>query len=348
MQPPPIVASAALLDEAAETKLLAAHEQSLAAAHIPANNRPALLVAVGGFDPTRPPVVLVHGYNGAPADLTTRLTASGKQVLLLAYDDRSKYTHDSGRELALAIAGVRAKYYPAGTPLDIVAHSMGGIVAHCALNYLQNPKWLPGEDGAPSTPRGGFAHMRLRTIDTPLDGFGSEHRIPVLSAIADFFAWLAFVLIGRQALYDMSADSKMFEYLYEPRLEGVSVKNFAAKQPDKPDNIRSIPDLDAEELLALARFCASGGRERPYHLRTRNLAGSLMRDDRFFDKLCPRVIEEVAPRGTLSLTDAKKAHRFSELYDEVMPRETGTHESVKNDDLTRNDDLVDQIVREFS
>ena len=100
--------------------------------------------------------------------------------------------------------------------------------------------------------------------------------------------------------------------------------------------------------MALARFCASGGRERPYHLRTRNLAGSLMRDDRFFDKLCPRVIEEVAPRGTLSLTDAKKAHRFSELYDEVMPREVGTHDSVKEDDPHRSDNLVRRIVHELS
>ncbi|UCD28476.1 MAG: hypothetical protein JSV03_15555, partial [Planctomycetota bacterium] len=50
----------------------------------------------------------------------------GRQVFIVYYDNMNTEPHESGRQIAKELARIRARYYPEGMPLDIVAHSMGG------------------------------------------------------------------------------------------------------------------------------------------------------------------------------------------------------------------------------
>jgi len=324
------ILTAADLDEAAERRLLRETDNALR------------LLPYRDFDPNRPPVVLVHGINGASQDLkdmAERLRAGGRQVFFAVYADRGRETVDNGRHLAEALVDLRQRYYPANTPLDIVAHSMGGIVSRAALNYLQDPTWLDSKAPLTAIPRAGFGHVRLRTLDTPWDGFPSEPKAmgfmaPVIRLFMRLFGWLG--------AYDMRASSPVLRHLYDPQLAQVDIESFAARQPGKQDGIRALPDLSVAERVGVARYLLTGA--LPETSRARNLALSLAQDTRFAElkqAFASRVAREQP-------SPERQAQILVEVYEQVMPRWVGSHTSILQDDPERDDDLVDTVTRELT
>jgi len=95
--------TASAVDQAAESRLL----DDL--------DRDVFIVPHRGIHAERPPVLLIHGLNGAPrdlADLADRLDETGRQVLLVLYRDRTRATSESGAALADAMVRLRKEHYP--------------------------------------------------------------------------------------------------------------------------------------------------------------------------------------------------------------------------------------------
>jgi pimeloyl-ACP methyl ester carboxylesterase len=134
--------------------------------------RHAALLAVGGFDPSREPLILIHGIFGSPADMqpvANRLRGGRYQIFVLAYADLSRGPERSGQDLAEELAAL-SRRLGAGRPLTIVAHSMGGIVTRAALNAA-----------AASGELASWSHVRAVCVDTPWQGFpgpGGEMTMP--------------------------------------------------------------------------------------------------------------------------------------------------------------------------
>lgn len=145
----------------------------------------ALLVTVGAVTvqaaavAARPPVILLNGFQAICTDDASTLTASvdtfGQLATLLQEDGASVLYFNNctyndipieqlGAQLGVYIAGLR---YTDGTPVpqvDLVAHSMGGLIARA---YLSGKSQTPGVFSAPMNPM----VRKLVTIGTP--HFGS-------------------------------------------------------------------------------------------------------------------------------------------------------------------------------
>ncbi len=133
----------------------------------------AALLAVGGFDAKREPLILIHGIFGSPTDLqpvANRLRGDRYQIYVLAYADFTRGPSLSGQDLAEELASLRRRLGGAGRPMTIIAHSMGGIVARSALNALA----ASGELAA-------WGKVRAICVDTPWHGFpgpGAQMELP--------------------------------------------------------------------------------------------------------------------------------------------------------------------------
>jgi pimeloyl-ACP methyl ester carboxylesterase len=301
--------------------------------------RDCVIAAFSDFRVDRPPVVLVHGINGSADDLTElaeRLQRQGKQVLIAFYSDRRNATHESGQALAQELVRIREAHYRPGTHLDIVAHSMGGVVTRAALNELQNPAWMGETTDASANPRAGFGDMRVRTVDTPWDGFDHAPEIPILGPIVRALTKLFMTLFGWLGAFEMQGNSRMFQKLYDQPLDRVGFRNYAARQPGPQDRIRALPDLDAEELDQVAWFVAHG--QRPTSHRARNMALALAQDNRF-----ARLRREL--RAANAAGPAAQRENLVSTYERVMPRFVGSHTSVLRDG--DGFDLVDRIVADL-
>lgn len=307
------------LDEATEAQLVASHGGT------------GVLAAYRGFDPDRPPVVLVHGVDGAPedlADVADELDRRGMQVLFFAYDDRGTRTHASGDQLASELEGLR-DLYEEGQSIDIVAHSMGGIVTRAALNTLQQPGWMSGDAATDANPRAGFDSVRVRALDTAWTGYPHEPAAVtgLVRGIMDSN--------GMAGLVDMRANSEMFEHLFSPQLEGVDLQTTAAYNIPSPDAHRSVQDLSVEQAQQLVAWLRGG--DAPTDLAARNLAGAWAQDSRF-----PEL--QSATRGAASIASPAE---LAALAERVMPSEVGTHTSILRDDPIRPS-LVDRLADDLA
>lgn len=310
------------------------------------NGGQAGLLPYRQYDPSRAPVVVVHGVGGSfemLKSLADRLDASGKQVYFAAFDTTGTEVHENGKQLASAMAGLaRDGYASKAKPFDMVCHSMGGIVGRAALNYLQDPNWMGDAAPGATSERDLLGKVRLRSLDTTWDGFVHEsEKTP--SFVAKTVKW-AMDTFGVKGLYEMRGSSDLFKKLYSVTLENADLQNTAARQPGKQDSMRALPDLEAKELLAVARFIATG--EAPQEPRTRNMAGGLAQDSRF--PALKQAVNEAVRTGRLSLEEPSKASELSRLYDEVMPRAVGSHLGIAQDDPEDLNDPVDRLVSELS
>ncbi|MEL6548232.1 MAG: alpha/beta fold hydrolase, partial [Myxococcota bacterium] len=99
-----------------------------------------VLVPLAGGDPNRAPVVLVHGLNGSPrelGDIAARFLSRGRPVHVFVYESQSQAIGRSAELLASELQGLRERV--GAQRIDIVAHSMGGLVARAALNRMPEP-----------------------------------------------------------------------------------------------------------------------------------------------------------------------------------------------------------------
>ncbi len=239
------------------------------------------LVAYRRFDPAAQPVILVHGLNGSGSEMTAladRLTDAGRQVYVFQYHDNSSRLATSAEHLAREIRTLHAGSAFRDQPLDIVAHSMGGIVTRLAFNRLQ----------AEGMPRAGFPGVQVHTLDTPLAGGVHESRwTRWLGAEAGSFVGLA--LARRLALHDMRATSAMFEGLYATRLDRVAFSNTAARQQGDSPIAPSVGDFSEVDRSEIASYLVHG--VVPTNPRAANYARGLEQDVNG-ERLRERLVEE--------------------------------------------------------
>ena len=133
------------------------------------------LWAVGEWHPERKPLILVHGIHDDFQNVQHLIdqfkdAKPPRQIYVFAYDDNSTSPEESGKQLAAELNHVREAYGHLNTPagakpeLDIVAHSMGGIVARRALNELT-------AGPAPQKHIQDFGKINFIAADTPWEGF---------------------------------------------------------------------------------------------------------------------------------------------------------------------------------
>ncbi len=125
------------------------------------------------------PVVLIHGLDGAPDDLETLggyvAGRPGLRPWYFLYDDEHSYLDRTAVGLARFIDELSQKNV---STIAIVAHSMGGVVARCALNFLADKRWFrdPGTDSywgdvLPDHPAQQLTALRLLAVDVPWHGY---------------------------------------------------------------------------------------------------------------------------------------------------------------------------------
>jgi hypothetical protein len=316
-----------------EIPVVGAMSEGEEARQIAAHGGPTI-VSYGPFDPRREPVVLVHGMGGSGAELTKMadaLRAAGKQVLVFFYDDRGVSAAVSGASFAHALIGLRARC-PQQERLDIVAHSFGGIVTRAALSSLENPRWLDPNAECAAVPRAGFSAIRVRTLDTPWQGYGWHFPdipifTPLCMAILHFVLWL----VGYNSAFWMRKDSVILQHLHDTQLHGVDFQNHAARQArGHLDDVKSIDDFGADDRLAIVRFLRGG--PEPSGWEARNWCRMLQEDSRI-----GALRAAVGARSETAAADA-----LASICDGVMRPIDGSHM-----DLAQGDPVVARVVGEL-
>jgi pimeloyl-ACP methyl ester carboxylesterase len=113
------------------------------------------------IDPERPLVVLIHGLDcdcNIWASLADLLTRDGRQVATFGYPSDGPIEEDSNR---LAACLIDLRHSCPSMRVDIIAHSMGGLVAR---DYIEGADYIGGVDRLImlGTPNGGSSWARWR------------------------------------------------------------------------------------------------------------------------------------------------------------------------------------------
>jgi hypothetical protein len=149
------------------------------------------------YDPSRLPLLLIHGIQGSPSDLqavVNRFRGSRYQLHVICYDSEHRRTSLNGDDVASELRALQKSRGDAPA-LTVFAHSLGGIVARQALNQLA----LGG--GAEQ-----FHAIRVLAIDTPWHGFSG----PADTGVQGVFMSVARLFLPN-GLDDMRALSAMFQ-----------------------------------------------------------------------------------------------------------------------------------------
>lgn len=279
----------------------------------------AIVAAAGGagmlrpyarHDPALRPVALVHGIKGFPGELrpiADRLLARGDiQPYMFLYDDRTRNLDRSGDDLALALTEL-AVLHPRAR-LVIVAHSMGGIVARCALNSITDPYWLHRGQAACDACVDDFAGVDLMTVDTPWSGF--------MDPTVDLRK-----LFGAHSWVDMVSNSGVLTHLSKPvlpphvRIHHVEAAQLAAGLD--PDRIRTLGDLDDRDLLRIQSAILGDPNALADDHRLQNMFAALA-DEASFPAL----------KAELTQSGPRPAAELRAALMRAVPRLAGSHESV--------------------
>lgn len=269
-----------------------------------------LLRPYARFDPALRPVALVHGIKGHPGELRAiadRLLARGDvQPYVFLYDDHARYLDRSGDDLARALAELACRRR--GARLVIVAHSMGGIVARCAINSLVDPRWLHHHgDGDPCV--GDFAAIDLMSVDTPWSGF--------LDPAIDLRKFWP----GERSWVDMVSNSDVLTRLHAPPLPPhVEIHHVEADQGRAGlarDKIRTLGDLDDRDLAKIQRAILGDASALGDDHRVRNMFAAFADEASF-----PALQASLRASGPQSPAELREALMLA------VPRLAGSHTSV--------------------
>lgn len=321
-------------------------------ARVAENGGRGLLLPYLRFDPEAAPYVLVHGLMDSAASLrplADRIDAAGgRQVYLFLYDDAGRYLDRTGDDLARELVRVSSASASAGPPaVRIVAHSMGGIVARCAMCSLVDPEWFPEMSADPDAPaplRGtslaevagirldrshvdAFSRVDLLAIDTPWQGF-TDLRVEVRNKME------------REASYvDMVAGSALFAALYATKLPPTFTLNYVEADNvaagESPDKIVAFGELGDEAVDSIKHFFAGEEGALDQQIRLRNQIRSLEAEADF--PALEAALHAEATSGRLS------PDRFRALIAQAIPKLPGSHTSI-----LRHPGLFDEIERTFS
>ena len=336
-----LVLEASMLDEATEQRL------------VRENGGRGLIRPYKGFDPAALPLVLVHGMKCSAEVLAPLLDAlsarTSRQPYVFVYDDTGRYLDRSGDDLARALDDLRREHLVDKRPdVQLIAHSMGGVVARCALDSLADPAWFPEfygktATGEPARVRGTepdavrgirlerrladeFRHVDLLTVDTPWHGFAEPH-IQVRHAMEQEASFVDMVSNGAvMNLVNTVPLPPHFSVNHveaDNRAGGVDL-----------DKVIGLGELSPEDLELVVRFFKGDEGALAGRSRIENQLRAL-RSEEDFPILEERLRSEAAS-GVLTPA------RFLALAANAVPRVAGSHNSV-----LENPELVDLIEETF-
>lgn len=291
----------------------------------------AVLAPYLRLNPTAAPWVLVHGIHDSPAGLrplADKIAAEpGCQAYVFFYDDAGRYLDRTGDDLARALAELGAE---SKRDVRLVAHSMGGIVARCAMNSLVNPRWLPSRSVSGDEPLRGaveaealgfrleqpradrFSRLDLIAIDTPWHGF-TDVTVEVRNKM------------DREVSYvDLIASSTLLSVLCDVDLPGhfsvnlIEADNLAGGVDE--DKVVGLGELAPEALEALCGYLKGDAAALAGQKRLHNQLKSL--EDEADGPALLEALALEAKAGTLT------RERFCELTHAAVPRLPGSHVSV--------------------
>lgn len=176
------------------------------------------------IDPSRPLAVLVHGLDADRSDcmpIGQLLQAAGQQVAYFSYPG-DQPIDDSAASLGRAISTLR-KSYPHLT-IDIIAHSMGGLVAR---QFVEGPDYAGGVSRMilVAPPNHGSSWARLRAILSIEENLHLRHDNPDWH-----WTWLVTEGLG-EAGTDLLPGSEFLDQLNSrPRRAGVRYTIIAGNQ----------------------------------------------------------------------------------------------------------------------
>lgn len=292
------------------------------------------LVAWQRWDADATPLVLVHGIRDCASALIplARAFEATHQVLFFIYEDVDRYLDRSADDLARGLVHIDAARGGHGH-VQMIAHSMGGIVARASLNSLVDPRWFPTQhapklDGAAEAVAGtasarrleraharDFGRIDLVTLDTPWHGF-IDAPISVRNRMRT-----------PSSLGDMVASSAMFSALFHvpwPDTFGVDYieahNGWAGEVSDKMLGLAERADADLPGLVSLILDGT-----RPPDAMLRNQLAAL-RAERDYPGLLQRLHAERSA-GTLDRA------AFQKILEDSVATIPGTHQSILTDEL---------------
>ncbi len=215
-------------------------------------------------------VICVHGVGGGWGELTDIVEhfAARKdvQVYIFQYNSVWTYVDRSSEDLARSIETLRKNHLKNKKPhIRIVAHSLGGIIARGALNFLVDPTWFC-QSGAvrlrevnsllkPSVAKE-YEEIQVVAIDSPWHGTASP--------------WLMFKTHPRSLAYvletcfvDMTQNSRLLDHLHQVKLpEHFKLDILEANNRDKFFKANGY-EYDARDISKEPDSIAMGFNERP-------------------------------------------------------------------------------------
>jgi hypothetical protein len=259
------------------------------------NGGKGVLLPYGGFDAAADPLIIVHGMLGSAIELKKIIdryvgesAIPKKQVYIFLYDDLRRSIDRSGDDLAQEIEKLRVALLEYREPVsgdkatsgagaasgddpasdekfavEIIAHSMGGIVSRAALNSMTAPAWFSGtntdERSQPLANTDNFEAVELVTIDSPWSG--GAYRSPASPARGP--RRKVERRQNRWTIGDMVAKSPLMQDLHEAQLdENVELHSFEAAEdgPGRVRHFRTLRNLDDAQMLKLRDFVLLGDR----------------------------------------------------------------------------------------
>ena len=158
------------------------------------------------------PIIFVYGYGGSKSEFESIANNfDDRPIYYFEYDSTKEYIDVSGNNLAKLIKEFK--------DVDIIAHSMGGIVSRYALDTL-----ACDYDGK----------IRLVTIDTPYHGFKS----PPINLKG----------IVKRSWVDMLTNSEVMKNLYTDLPENFEIYQFEASKKDLIRGWNELDTLNKEQL----------------------------------------------------------------------------------------------------